>query len=109
VVSIEDFSKLDLRVGRVMNVEDIEKARRPVYKLTIDFGAEVGMRTIVAGIKDVYPKEGLINRQIVCIVNLDPKTVAGVESQGMILAAEDENGIAILVPEKELANGSKIH
>lgn len=109
MVSIEDFSKLDLRVGRIVNVEDIEKARRPMYKLTIDFGSEVGIRTIVAGIKNFYEKEGLINRQIVCIVNLDPKSVAGVESQGMILAAEDEKGIAVLVPEKELANGSKIH
>lgn len=109
MVSIEDFSRLDIRVGRIGNVEEIEKAKRPMYKLTIDFGGEVGTRTIVAGIKNFYSREDLINRQVVCIVNLEPKSVAGVESRGMILAAEDENGIAVLVPQKELANGSRVH
>ncbi len=109
MASIEDFSKLDLRVGRITGVEDVEKARKPVYKLTIDFGAEIGTRTIVAGIKNFYEKEALLNRQLACIVNLDPKMIAGVESQGMILAADGESGAALMVPEKELPNGSRIH
>lgn len=109
MASIDDFSKLDIRVGRITNVEDVEKARKPVYKLTIDFGAEIGMRTILAGIKSFYSKEELAGKQIACIVNLDPKNIAGVESQGMILAADDESGLALMVPSKELANGSRVH
>lgn len=109
MANIDDFSKLDIRVGRITNVEDVEKARKPIYKLTIDFGAEIGTRTILAGIKNFYPKEELMNRQIACLVNLDPKNVAGIESQGMILAADDENGLALMVPSRELANGSRVH
>lgn len=108
MVSIEEFSKLDLRVGRIVDVQEIEKARMPLYRLTIGLG-ELGPRTLVAGIKDFYTKDQLINKQIICVVNLDPKSIAGTESQGMILAAEDESGIALIVPDKELANGSKIH
>lgn len=108
MASLEDFQKLDLRVGKIANVEDVENARKPIYKLTIDFGAEIGVRTILAGIKGFYEKDALMNKQIVCIVNLEPKTIAGIESQGMILAGEDESRIAFLTPEKELANGSKI-
>lgn len=109
MASIDDFSKLDLRVGTVKNVEDIEKARKPVYKLTIDFGQEIGTRTIVAGIKDLYTKEQLLGRQVVCIVNLDPKSVAGVESNGMVLAAEGAASLALLSVDKTIENGSKVH
>jgi export-related chaperone CsaA len=109
MANIDDFSKLDIRVGRITNVEDVEKARKPIYKLTIDFGQEIGIRIILAGIKNFYSKEELMDRQIACLVNLDPKNIAGVESQGMILAADDENGLALMVPNKELANGSRVH
>lgn len=108
MATIEDFAKLDIRIGRIKDVEDIEKARKPLYKLEIDFGAEIGVRTIVAGIKEFYSKEQLLNRQVACIVNFDPKPIAGVESNGMILAAEDGTGIAFLAPERELAEGSKV-
>jgi export-related chaperone CsaA len=109
VAGIDDFAKLDIRIGSITGVEDVEKARKPLYKLTIDFGSEIGVRTILAGIKDFYGKDALMGRQIACIVNLDPKTIAGIESQGMILAADDENGLALMVPSKELSNGSRVH
>ncbi len=108
LATLGDFEKLDIRVGRINRVEGVEAARKPLYKLTVDFGKEIGARTIVAGIKNFYTEEELLNRQIACIVNLDPKTIAGVESYGMILAAEDEAGLAFLAPDKELAEGSRI-
>jgi len=109
VATIDDFAKLELRVGRVINVEDVEGARKPVYKLTIDFGAELGTRTIVAGIKMSYTKEQLLNKKIVCIVNLDPKKIANVESQGMILASGDSfDSISLLIPDRDPAEGSMI-
>ena len=109
MASIDDFQKLDLRIGRVVSVEDVEKASKPIYKLPLEFGEEIGTRTILAGIKNFYGKEALLNRQIVCIVNLDPKTIAGVESQGMILAAGEAERIALLVPDKEMDSGSRVH
>ena len=108
MATIEEFSKLDIRIGRVVLVEGIEKARKPVYKLTLDFGPEIGRRAVVAGIASFYSEEELEGRQIACIVNLEPKIVAGVVSEGMILAADDGAGVALLVPEKELKEGSKI-
>ena len=109
VVGIETFFALDIRVGRIVAVEDHEKARKPMYKLTVDLGQEIGTRIIVAGIKTHYQKEELMNKKIACIVNLDPKVIAGLESQGMLLAAGEEESIAVLVPDKDMPEGSKIH
>jgi methionine--tRNA ligase beta chain len=109
VVNVEDFAKLDIRLGTVENVEDVEGARKPIYKLTVDLGVEIGKRTILAGIKNFYTKEELTGRQIACIVNLDPKNIAGVESQGMIIAAGEQDNIALLLPEKKMENGTKVH
>lgn len=109
MATLDDFSKIDIRIGRVENVEDVEKARKPIYKLTIDFGQEIGTRTILAGIKDFYTKEELKGKQIACIVNLEPKVIAGIESQGMILAGDGESGPAVLMPSKEAALGSRVH
>ncbi|MCL4364718.1 MAG: tRNA-binding protein [Candidatus Marsarchaeota archaeon] len=108
MVGIDTFSSLDIRIGRIMNVEDHEGARKPMYKLTIFFGDEVGSRTVVAGIKDKYRKEELIDKKIACIINLDPKVIAGIESQGMILAAGEED-VAILVPDRDMKEGSRVH
>lgn len=109
MVSIEDFLKMDIRVGRISGAEDIEKARGPMYKLTVELGSGIGTRTIVAGIKEKYTKDELIGKKIVCIVNLDPKTIAGVESHGMLLAAGDEEVVSVLVPERETEEGTKVH
>ncbi len=106
LVSIEDFSKLEIRVGRIKNVEEIEGAKSPVYKLDIFLGDIVGNRVIVAGIKNNYSKEELLNREVVCIVNLDPKKIANVLSNGMLLAAGDDDKIILLAPEKEIKEGS---
>ena len=108
MAKIEDFAKLEFRVGRILMVEDVEKARKPIYKFLVDMGPEIGMRIILAGIKSHYSKEQLLNKEVICITNLEPKTIAGVESNGMVLAAEDENGIALLTPDKELKEGSAV-
>ena len=92
-----------------MSVEEHPAARKPMYKLTLDFGPEIGIRTIVAGIKSDYEAHDLLNKKIVAIVNLDPKMIAGIESQGMILAAGETGKIAILVPDKDIEEGAKIH
>lgn len=107
MVSITEFSALDLRVGQIVEVDDIETARKPMYKLKVDLG-ELGMHTIVGGIKAFYTKEQLLGKKIVVVANLEPKSIAGVISEGMLLAAGDEQLISLLLPDKDMKPGTKI-
>lgn len=111
MVGIDSFLALDIRIGKIVAVGDHEKARKPMYVLTVDLGNELGQRQVVAGVKSFYSKEELVGKYIACIVNLDPKNIAGIDSQGMMLAAGEgaEDGISVLTPDKEMPLGSKIH
>lgn len=105
-ISYEDFAKLDIRVGTVIAVEKIENADK-LLKCTIDFG-EFGTRTIVSGIAEWKAAEDLVGRQLPYIVNLAPRMLRGVESQGMLIAASDDLGVALLLPEREVPRGTKL-
>jgi methionine--tRNA ligase beta chain len=105
MATIEDFRKLELRIARIKDVQDHPNADR-LYVIIVDLGDRT--KQIVAGIRGSYAKEELIGRQIIVVDNLDPAILRGVESQGMLLAASDENGISILVPEKEKVLGSVV-
>lgn len=107
-VSFEDWSKLDLRVAQIKEVEDIEGADK-LYKLSLDVG-ELGERVICAGIKEHYEKDKLKNKQIIIISNLEPREMRGIKSEGMLLAAvsEDHKEVVLLTPEKKVKNGNKV-
>lgn len=105
MVTFEEFKKLDIRVAKVLEVEDHPNADK-LYVLKIDTGIDT--RTIVAGIRNFYKKEELLGRNIVVITNLEPATIRGIQSNGMLLAASDENGICVLMPDKNPKQGSKI-
>jgi methionyl-tRNA synthetase len=106
IIGIEDFMKVQLKVGRVFEAEPVEGSDK-LLKLQVHIGAE--KRQIVAGIKANYTPEELIGRQVVAVYNLKPAKLRGVESQGMLLAATDENGGAILLqPEKEAPEGTQV-
>ena len=109
MVSIEDLSKIELRIGRIIDVQDHEGARKPMYKLRVNLGEELGERIIVAGIRNVYSKEDLLGKEIVCVANLEPKLIAGIESNGMLLAAGEGENVSLLMPDKEIKEGSRIH
>jgi methionyl-tRNA synthetase len=104
-VSYEDFAKLELKIGKVIQVEDISGSNK-LLKLTVDFGNE--KRIAVAGIKQQYKPEDLLNKKFVFVTNLQRKKIMGIESQCMILAAEDDGTIALLQPIKDVKEGSKI-
>jgi methionyl-tRNA synthetase len=104
-VSYEEFAKLELRVGKVIQVEDIPESSK-LLKLTVDFGNE--KRIAVAGIKQQYKPEDLLNKKFVFVTNLQRRKIMGIESQCMILAAEDNGTIALLQPIKDVKEGSKI-
>lgn len=107
-VGFDEWQKLDLRIGKILKVEDIESTDK-LYKLEVDIG-ESSPRILVAGIKQHYQKEGLIGKQVVVFTNLEPKTMKGITSHGMILAAvsEDHKKVLLLKPEKSIKLGSKI-
>ncbi len=104
-MTIDEFQKMDLRVGKVISAERVEGSEK-LLKLSVDIGEP---RQILSGIAKSYAPEDLVGRMIVIIANLDPRMMMGMESQGMILAAHGENGEpVVLTVEKEVLPGSKI-
>ncbi len=103
--TFEDFKKLEIRIGKIVTAEKVEKADR-LLKLEVDFGEF--SRQIVSGIAEFYKPEDLIGKECPFIVNLEPRIFMGVESQGMLMAAGTEEGIALLHPDKEVSAGSLI-
>ena len=104
-LAFEEFKKVELRVAKILEVEEIPGADR-IWKLTIDVGAE--KKQIVAGIKAHYAREALLGRSIVVVNNLVPSVIRGVESQGMLLAGKSEATLSLLAPDKELSPGSLV-
>jgi tRNA-binding protein len=106
--TFEDFQKLDMRVGRVLDVEEFPAARVPAWKLTIDFGAEIGTKRSSAQITHYQP-ESLVGRLVVGVVNFPPKRVAGFPSEVLVLGALDgEKGVVLLEPDSDVEPGSPI-
>ena len=105
-VKFSDLQKLDLRSGKILSAEPIEGADK-LYKLSIDLGP-LGQRTLVAGLKQYYNPEQIKGKSCIVFTNLEPRTLRGIESQGMILAAasEDESKVCLLQPDKEIEPGS---
>ncbi len=118
IIEFSDWEKIDLRVAQIKKAEEIEGADK-LYKLIIDVGEEIGERVICAGIKQYYSKEELEEKKIIVFVNLKPRKMQGVESQGMLLAAVSENKegskdekreerVVLITPEKDVENGVRI-
>ena len=103
-ISFKEFQKLDLRVGTIKSAEPI-KGSKKLVKLLVDIGEE---RTVVAGIVGHYDAEALKGKQVVVVANLEPATLMGVESKGMVLAAEDESGVHLLMPDAQTEPGSQV-
>jgi methionyl-tRNA synthetase len=107
LINFDDFSKLDLRVGEVVDVKDVTDSQK-LLRLTVDFGAEIGQKTIFSGIKKWYTAASLINKKYIFIVNLEPKKFPFGESQGMILAIDTDKKPILLNVKKNITNGSAI-
>ena len=106
-ITMADFGKVEMKVGKITSVDDIPTARKPIYKLVIDFGD--GMtKQCAAGIKDRYTKDELMGKVVVAVVNLEPKPVAGVLSECMLLTAFNEKELSLLTPDKEVTLGTKV-
>ena len=104
-ITIEDFIKVDLRVGKIIDAEEVQDSRK-MLKLLVDIGEE--KRTIYAGVKKSYSPEDLLNKLVIVIINLKPREMKFGTSDGMMLATQNNDEIIILQPEKDVMPGSKV-
>ncbi|OUS02604.1 tRNA-binding protein [Flavobacteriales bacterium 33_180_T64] len=104
IITFEDFTKIDLRVGTIIDVNDFPEARQPAYQLTIDFG-DIGIKKSSAQITTRYNKEDLINQQIVAVVNFPKKQIAKFMSECLVLGAVNGMDVILLNPEHKVKNG----
>jgi tRNA-binding protein len=109
MIEFDDFLKVDMRVGRVIEVADFPEARKPAWKLTIDFGAELGIKKSSAQVTN-YTREELEGRLIVAVVNFPPRQIGPVRSEVLCLGASDEEGrVILLAPDSDVPLGARIH
>lgn len=108
MAAFEDFLKLDIRVGKIVSVENFPEARKPAFKIAIDFGPELGVKKTSAQLTKLYHKEDLLGKQIVAVVNFPPKQVGSFISEVLILGAMNEKGVILLQPERHAKEGDKI-
>lgn len=109
MATYDDFMKLDIRVGKIVSVEDFPEARKPAYKLVIDFGEELGLKKSSAQLPQNYTKEALIDKQVLAVVNFPPRQIGPVKSEILTLGLPDENGECILVtPDQNVPVGGKL-
>jgi tRNA-binding protein len=108
-VTLDHFQEVDIRVGRILEVDDFPEARKPSYKLTIDFGDEIGTKRSSAMLAPYYEKSELIGRQIVAVVNFPPLRIAGFKSEVLVLGAiQADDRVILLKPDDESAIGAPI-
>lgn len=108
MITWQDFEKVDIRTGTILEVEEFPKARKPAWKLKIDFG-ELGVKKSSAQIKDLYQREDLVGKQILAVVNFPPKQIADFMSECLVLGVEgDEKEIVLLGTERKVKNGQKV-
>ena len=109
IVTINDFQKLDMRVGKIIEVADFPEARKPAYKLTIDFGSEIGIKKSSAQITENYKKEELLETLVICVVNFPPRQIGPFISEVLTLGVPSDNNNVVLVrPDHNVPLGSQL-
>lgn len=109
-ISWDDFQRVDIRVGRILTAEPNPKAHKPAYVLTVDFGTEIGVKTSSAQLTVHYTPVQLVGRQVIAVVNFEPKRIAGVKSEVLVLGLPDEDGAVVLLePTKDVPIGGRLY
>jgi tRNA-binding protein len=106
-ISFDDFMRVDMRVGRIVEVENFPEARKPAWKLRVDFGPEIGIRRSSAQIRS-YPREQLEGRLVVAVVNFPPRQIGPVRSEVLVLGTYSAEGVLLLAPEPGAALGDRV-
>ena len=104
----DDFLKLDIRVGTIIDAKVFEKAKKPAYQLKVDFGEEIGIKNSSAQITQVYKIEDLIGKQVMAVVNFPPRQIANFYSEVLVLGTYSEQGVVLITPDQKVKNGDKL-
>ena len=108
MATFDDFMKLDIRAGTITDAKVFEKAKKPAYKLKVDFGEEIGVKNSSAQITDFYKPEDLIGRQVLAVVNFPPRQIADFMSEVLVLGTYSEGGVVLVTPDRTVKNGDKL-
>lgn len=108
MATFEDFLKLDIRVGTVIEARLFEKAKKPAYQLRVDFGEVLGIKQSSAQITERYRPEDLIGKQVLAVVNFPPRQIANFMSEVLVLGTYSESGVVLIGPDKEVKNGDRL-
>ena len=108
MATIDDFDKLDIRAGTIIEAKFFEKARRPAYKLKVDLGSEIGIKQSSAQITDCYKPEDLVGKQVLAVVNFPPRQVADFMSEILVLGTYSKQGVVLIKPDQQVENGDKL-
>ena len=109
-ITFDDFLKVDIRVGTIIDVQPFEKAKKPAWKLWVDFGPALGVKKSSAQITVHYKPEDLLGRQVIAVVNFPPRQIADFMSEILVLGLSDEDGaIVLLGPERSVPDGGRMH
>ncbi|RUA09142.1 MAG: tRNA-binding protein [Flavobacteriia bacterium] len=106
-ISFNDFLKTDLRIGTIIEIEDFPSARKPAYRMKIDFGG-LGIKTSSAQITTLYTKKELLNKQVVAVINFKPRQISNFLSECLILGIQNDKDVVLLQPQKHAKNGTKV-
>lgn len=110
MATIEDFMKVDIRVGTVLTAEDFPEARKPAFKLTIDFGEEIGVKKSSAQVTEKYSKEDLVGRQVLAVVNFPPRQIGPLMSEVLTLGVPSDDGTVVLIaPQRRVPDGGRLY
>ena len=108
MATFEDFLKLDIRVGEIIEAEVFEKARKPAYKLWVDFGDELGIKKSSAQITECYKMEELVGKQVLGVVNFPPRQIADFMSEVLVLGIYSQKGVVLIQPDHPVKKGDKL-
>lgn len=108
MATFDDFMKLDIRVGTIIEAKVFEKAKRPAYQLQVDLGEEIGIKKSSAQITEQYLPEDLVGKQVLAVVNFPPRQIANFMSEVLVLGTYSEGGVVLIKPDKEVKNGDKL-
>ncbi|MFH1785187.1 MAG: tRNA-binding protein [Candidatus Micrarchaeota archaeon] len=108
MITWNDFLKVDLRVGKIIAVDDFPEARKPAYKLTIDFGPEIGIKKSSGQYTKLYTKEQLLGRLVLCVINFPPKQIANFQSECLTTGFVTDKGVVLAQPEQDIPLGSRL-
>jgi tRNA-binding protein len=108
-ISWEEFEAVELRAGTILEVEEFPEARKPAWKITVDFGGDIGVKKTSAQITDLYAPEDLVGRQIVGVVNFPPRQIGPMRSEFLLTGFyRDDGAVVMAVPERQVPNGAKL-